>query len=117
MLTMLDVPITYRGKTIGVICIESLTSREWVQHEVNFAQLLSSLYSFSHSISQTNLVNKELSEFEDFVDNSVLVSKADSKGRITYVNDKFCEVSGWDRDEVIGKTALRNYCEDDLISL
>lgn len=101
--SMLDVPITYRGKTIGVICIESLTSREWVQHEINFAQLLSSLYSFSHSISQTNLVNKELSEFEDFVDNSVLVSKADSKGRITYVNDKFCEVSGWERDEVIGK--------------
>jgi PAS domain S-box-containing protein len=44
-----------------------------------------------------------LQEFEKFVDTSVLVSKADNKGRITYVNKKFEEVSGWSLDEVRGK--------------
>ena len=27
--SMLDVPIMYKGEVIGVICIESLSSREW----------------------------------------------------------------------------------------
>ena len=49
---MLDVPIIYGGDIIGVICIESLTSRVWADIEVNFAQILSSLYSFSHSVKE-----------------------------------------------------------------
>ena len=101
--SMLDVPIMYRGNTIGVICIESLVKRHWLDIEINFSQLLSSLYSFSHSINQTNLIYKELNDFENFVDNSVLVSRADSNGKITYVNEKFCEVSGWDKYDAIGK--------------
>lgn len=32
-----------------------------------------------------------------------IVSKSDLSGRITYVNDKFCEVSGFEREELIGK--------------
>lgn len=48
------------------------------------------------------LVN-ELKEFDRFVDGSVLVSRANAKGKITYVNKKFQEVSGWSLDEVVGK--------------
>jgi len=50
--SMLDVPIVYKGKVIGVICIESLSSREWIKTEVIFAQMLSSLYSFAYSVKQ-----------------------------------------------------------------
>jgi PAS domain S-box-containing protein len=101
--SMLDVPIMYRGDVIGVVCIESKTSREWIGLEVNFAQMLSSLYSFSYSVKESNILRGNLQEFEKFVDTSVLVSKADNKGRITYVNKKFEEVSGWSLDEVRGK--------------
>ena len=31
-----------------------------------------------------------------------LISKADKHGKITYANDKFCEVSGYSLDELIG---------------
>ena len=101
--SMLDVPIMYRGDVIGVVCIESKTSREWIELEVNFAQMLSSLYSFAYSVKESNILRGNLQEFEKFVDTSVLVSKADNKGRITYVNKKFEEVSGWSLDEVRGK--------------
>jgi PAS domain S-box-containing protein len=101
--SMLDVPIMYRGDVIGVVCIESETSRNWIDLEVNFAQMLSSLYSFSYSVKESNILKDNLQEFEKFVDTSVLVSKADNKGRITYVNKKFQEVSGWSLDEVKGK--------------
>lgn len=46
---------------------------------------------------------KSLEDFSSFVHSSVLISKADKKGKITYVNKKFEEVSGWRLEEVIGK--------------
>ena len=101
--SMLDVPVIYRGNVIGVVCIENLTQRKWLPIEVNFAQLLSSLYTFSYSVKESNKLSNELIEIDKFVDSSVLVSKADSKGKITYVNKKFEDVSGWKLEEVIGK--------------
>lgn len=101
--SMLDVPIVYRGEVIGVICIESYSIREWHKVEINFAEMLSSLYSFAYSVQDGNEIKTELSDFEHFVDSSVLVSKADKRGKITYVNQKFIDVSGWGIDECIGK--------------
>ena len=40
---------------------------------------------------------------EGIINSSSLVSRADSKGKITYVNDLFCEVSGYKRHELLGK--------------
>lgn len=101
--SMLDVPILFRGLTIGVICIESLTKRHWIDAEINFAQVLSSLYSFAWSIADGNDIKKNLLEIENFMDTAVLVSKTDEFGRITYANDKFTAVSGWTIQEVIGQ--------------
>ena len=101
--SMLDVPIVYRGETIGVICIESFTKRKWEKIEVDFAQMLSSLFSFSYSVKEINEVSKSFKYIENFVDHSVLVSKTDENGKITYVNKKFEEVSGWKLKEVLGK--------------
>jgi len=101
--SMLDVPIIYKGEVIGVICIENLTKRNWTPVEVNFTQLISSLYSFAYSVKETYKISNELMEFDKFVDSSVLVSKADKNGRITYVNEKFEKVSGWKLNEVYGK--------------
>ena len=39
----------------------------------------------------------------DLVEASALISRADAKGKIIYVNRKFCEVSGWTAEEVIGR--------------
>lgn len=47
--------------------------------------------------------NQLLLEYKKAVDASAIVSKSDLKGRITYVNDAFCEVSGYSKDQLIGK--------------
>ncbi len=45
-----------------------------------------------------------LSEYKEALDEGSLVSKTDSKGRITYVNDLFCKLSGYTKDELIGSS-------------
>ena len=42
-------------------------------------------------------------EYLDAMNINNIISKSDKKGRITYVNDNFCKVSGYTREEVIGK--------------
>lgn len=46
---------------------------------------------------------KAMIELEEFIDSSSIISKADSKGKITYVNKKFTDVSGYSLKEVLGK--------------
>jgi PAS domain S-box-containing protein/diguanylate cyclase (GGDEF)-like protein len=54
----------------------------------------------TNSFSETIFL---LNEYKNAVDNSSIVSKADTNGKIIYVNDKFCEISGFEKDELIGK--------------
>ncbi|MDZ7819469.1 MAG: response regulator [Aliarcobacter sp.] len=44
-----------------------------------------------------------LNQYKKTVDRSSIVSKTNSKGIITYVNDAFCEISGYKEDELLGK--------------
>jgi diguanylate cyclase (GGDEF)-like protein/PAS domain S-box-containing protein len=44
-----------------------------------------------------------LNEYKKAVDLSNIVSKSNTKGIITYANEKFCEISGYTKSELIGK--------------
>ncbi|OHD83849.1 MAG: diguanylate cyclase [Sulfuricurvum sp. RIFCSPLOWO2_02_43_6] len=77
--------------------IDSLTLQMANDLASNFETIISS--NRNYKSENSNL----LAEYKKAVDLSNIVSKTNPKGVITYVNDKFCEISGYTRDELVGK--------------
>src|SRR5688572_20135439 len=46
---------------------------------------------------------QQLADFKRALDHAAIVATTDVSGRITYVNDKFVEISGYSREELIGQ--------------
>jgi PAS domain S-box-containing protein len=46
---------------------------------------------------------QQLADFKRALDAAAIVATTDVRGRITYANDKFCEISGYSRDELLGQ--------------
>ena len=79
-------------------------------------EILKKPYSIEELILKTDILinNKDiedemisskklLNQYKDTVDRSSIVSKTNAKGIITYANEAFCNISGYTKEELIGK--------------
>lgn len=53
--------------------------------------------------AEVEQVRREVESYHNLVDEACLVSETDLKGIITFVNDKFCEVAQYTKEELIGQ--------------
>lgn len=80
-------------------------------------QMISVLYSVVDSIfnarkvaefnanmqHELNQASSLLEQYKSIVDIALIISKTDLKGKITYVNDQFCKISGYTKEELLSK--------------
>lgn len=72
---------------------------------VNIEKLTNLLTEYDLIIKNTKELIKNrklLEEYKKAVDASAIISKTDKNGVITFVNDAYCELSGYSREELIG---------------
>ena len=60
-------------------------------------------YLFCKKMKNLKNENHILKQYKQAIEESNIVSTADLKGNITYVNDKFCEVTLYLKDEILGQ--------------
>ncbi|MGB2553860.1 PAS domain S-box protein, partial [Campylobacter sp. MOP51] len=49
-----------------------------------------------------NEIKERFKQYQEAIEASNIVSKTDINGIITFVNDEFCKISGYTREELIG---------------
>lgn len=105
-------------KDVGVIFATAYSDKEFLIDSIklnvlNYAvkpidirALLDSIREFAENLLAKRIIkakNKELSLYKKAIDASSIVIKTDIHMNITYVNSHFCNVSGFTKDELIGK--------------
>ena len=53
---------------------------------------------------EVRTLNNELERYIDIVDENVITSKTDTKGLITFASEAFCRISGYKKEELLGKS-------------
>ncbi|MEX1099777.1 MAG: GAF domain-containing protein, partial [Bacteriovoracaceae bacterium] len=99
--------IAPNGHRIGTLCVidnkpRNLSDEQKLLLKTLSKQVVNYLELAKRKVKEISEL-RELESFKKGLDVNAIIARTDKRGRITYVNDKFCEVSGYSRNELIGK--------------
>ncbi len=100
--------IAPNGHRIGTLCVIDSSPRTISNEQRVLLKTLSKQVVNYFELSKKSLENdKRLQEIEGYqrgIDALAIITRTDLSGRITYVNDRFCEISKFPREEILGRT-------------
>lgn len=69
----------------------------------NLLKVMNELASVMYQEFMLEQQTKELEQYKEVIDSNNIVVKTDIHMNITYVNELFCQITGYDKDELIGE--------------
>ena len=106
--SMLDAPIRFGGKTVGVICLEHIgPARHWQADEMTYAASLADMVSHAVEAEKRARAEAALSESENryktLIENMPdILYQADAEGTITYISPAITPITGFTVEEALG---------------
>ena len=83
-----------------------LRVQEYIIKPIDIRKLLSFLNDIASNLYQEFLLKQqqeELTKYKEILDLNNIVIKTDTSLNITYVNELFCQISGFNNEELVGK--------------
>jgi len=92
------------GSTVWVICSGQVIEWDADGNPLRMVGCHINITERKHTELERQRLIQELSDFKFALDQSAIVAITNAQGIITYVNDRFCEISGYSQDELLGQT-------------
>jgi len=109
--SMLDVPVWFQGKVVGVICHEHVgPAREWSGEDISFASSIASMISLALEESRWQETMDALARSEEkyrqVVENASEAIAVVQDGRVRYANPQCTQLAGFSLEELYTKPFL-----------
>ena len=79
----------------------------WFSHLLRFIAYMSAFYFLYHSyideMNELSNTQKKIDEYLDIINKHVIISTTDIEGNLLDVSSAFCKISGYSKEEMIGK--------------
>jgi len=105
-----DVEYLFRALELGI--------KHYITKPISIERLLGKLVEIKKQITLQQTVKRKsklLEQYKLLVDETAIVTKIDLQGRISYVNQQFCSLSGYSKDELIGQHYLFTFSGNEQI--
>ncbi len=99
--------VTARNETEQLIKAINLQVRDYIIKPIDLDNIMKKLIVICDELYYKRMFEiqkNEMQNYMDILDHEALISRTDIKGKITFVNDGFCEVSGYTKEELINKS-------------
>ncbi|PRM90461.1 hypothetical protein CJ671_02405 [Aliarcobacter cryaerophilus] len=73
-------------------------------NKLNFKEFIILANSLNKTLENKNMVEKKLQDYINIVNQNVIISSTNKQGFITEASEAFCEISGYKKEELIGKS-------------
>ncbi|WP_419770470.1 MAG: response regulator [Candidatus Marinarcus sp.] len=79
---------------------------DYIIKPIDIRRLLTVMNDLANVLYQEFMIeqqHKELEKYKDVIDKNNIVLKTDTNFKITYVNQHFCDITGYDQEELLGQ--------------
>ena len=82
----------------------SLKNEKIDKNKLSFKEFIILANSLNKTLENKNMVEKKLQDYINIVNQNVIISSTNIQGFITEVSEAYCEISGYKKEELIGKS-------------